>query len=510
MMDKINAQFLFIMFGICGTWIVAEVQPRKWAEDDCQRSLRESLAISVKTRSPPKLSGHWTSTKCEVRPGPEFVLRKYVFRKSGFFAQLFYYADEQCSHVTHYVSARGKVKPLGESWRTPGGVQSKYSLSEVKVIPYSEKKAHTFGKLVRRFCPDAKVKTVSPYRKFSIFKFPLRSKRKSTFENLEDFDCTKLFNFTMNELQLLRVERKQLKSIMTKSSEKRLELHLGDVSTEMTYRWQHVPTYYQIPLVKAKTPGCEVCSILSSANHRRPPALLISQHHEVALSGEWVSERCETRPNGQFLTRHLSFLGWRSFQGVYEFYRDPDCSEASYSIAIKGTYVLSGKSDVIPSASEFIFETSRLKITPQNYQMLMYMNSYAGNKCGDSGNWKTGVTQDVTSTEGCVLLGISLPHVEYELMKTEYDNRHSYLYVGQRPSDYVPLSDVKNRPTSFQHPLVRCGSNNEIMHEVSPVFDQYSAYSGSDSMAVPLTSSSEQKKNQNNFIIAVVDTMCTS
>ncbi|KAH3710934.1 hypothetical protein DPMN_070431 [Dreissena polymorpha] len=82
--------------------------------------------------------------------------------------------------------------------------------------------------------------------------------------------------------------------------------------------------------------------------------------------------------------------------------------------------------------------------------MLVFMNSYFGSKCGDAGSWKLGVTQDVTSTDGCVLLGITLSHVEHQLVKTEFANSKSYLYTGQRPSDFVSMAISKNRPTSFK------------------------------------------------------------
>ena len=174
-----------------------------------------------------------------------------MFRKSGFYAQLFYFGDEDCSHVTHYVNVRGIVKLKSRSWRTPGGIQARYTMSEVNVIPFTNEKSEQFSKLMKHHCPDAKVKHVSKNRKFSVFKYPLRTKYND-FEKSEDFDCTKLFNITMNELQLIRVERRKLKSRQTGSVVKLNELYLGDVSTDMTSRTQYVPTYYQAALVKAK------------------------------------------------------------------------------------------------------------------------------------------------------------------------------------------------------------------------------------------------------------------
>lgn len=161
-----------------------------------------------------------------------------------------------------------------------------------------------------------------------------------------------------------------------------------------------------------------------------------------------------------------------------------------YSVAVKGTYEKTGSSPFIPSASEYTFKLTRMKVTLQDFQMVNFMNSYGGNRCGKAGGWKLGVTQDVTGTDGCVTLGVELPHVEFELMKTEYSARKSYLYVGQRPSNFVSLSFAENRPTSFQNALVRCGTNNEIVDEITPVFEAYVAQSSSDSFVQEYTGTS--------------------
>lgn len=493
-------KFIIWILLICGLLIsVTHELPddvaSQWKEDECRRTLREALDVRVTVRSPPKLSGHWTSTRCEVRPGPEFVLRKYIFRRNSFFAQLYFYADEDCSHVTHYINVKGSVKPVQATWRTPGGYETRYSISEIKVIPYIQEKAKTFGKLMRRYCKQSKVTSISTYRKFKIFQFTKYVKGSENNDDFhDDFDCSKLFNFTMNELQLIRIERRKVSSksvkVVPTAKGSRTELFLGDISTVMSLRRQYVPTHYQIPLVRSKTNDCEVCRIITESNPRQPPILYRRALNTIRLSGEWVSQRCETRPNGQFLTRHLSFLSEKSWQGIYTFYRDPLCSQARYSIAVKGTFEKTGKSVKIPSAYEYSFKTSRLKVTLEDFQMVNYMNHYAGSGCGKAGGWKIGVTQDVTGTDGCVSLGLRLPHVEYEIIKTEYDSRKSYLYNGQRPNNFVALSVSKNRPTSFQNALVKCGANNDVVDEITPLFEQYSAYSSSDNLVRINTGSS--------------------
>lgn len=194
---------------------------------------------------------------CETRPGPEFVLRKYLFRRNSFQSQIFYYEDENCQRPSHSISAKGSVKVNRPSWRTPGAYETRYTLSDISVIPYSHEKTKQFGKMMIRYCKQSEVTSVLPYKKFPIFQFTKYSKNNVNNDFIErDFDCAKIFNFTMNELQLVRIERRKLnsghKSDITRKTRAKTELFLGDISTNMKYRRQYVPTHYQTPLVKSK------------------------------------------------------------------------------------------------------------------------------------------------------------------------------------------------------------------------------------------------------------------
>lgn len=203
--------------------------------------------------------------------------------------------------------------------------------------------------------------------------------------------------------------------------------------------------------------GCRVCSLVANSNMFHPARLHHRHPFPLSLEGHWVSSRCETRPRGQFLTRRLTFLpDGRSWQGQYDFFSDPFCQSPKFRIAAKGRYVFENDSPFITGAMDYNLRLIRLKITPRDHKTVEIMNFYYGDKCGIPKSWKVGVTQDVTSTNGCATLGIELPKVEFQLLKLDKEHHNERLFIGHRPTEGNDMSAREKRPTSFQEPLIKC------------------------------------------------------
>lgn len=214
----------------------------------------------------------------------------------------------------------------------------------------------------------------------------------------------------------------------------------------------------QICIWSFQTTGCSICSLVAKGDDRYPPVLHRRHPIKVDLPGEWFSENCETRPNSHFLTRRLLFSNNnQSWEGYYYHYADGLCREPMFTIYAKGTYVAGMPSPHVAYSFHYDFKVLQVKITPEDERISRTLNEQQDrSKCGLKGEWEVAVEQDVTPTRGCTPLGISVPHVEYELLKVEKEHRKYKLYLGQRASDNKDPTTPHRRPTSFQLPLIKC------------------------------------------------------
>ncbi|XP_016296242.1 protein APCDD1-like [Sinocyclocheilus anshuiensis] len=399
----------------------------------CHSGLKQLHGQQVTVHLPPNITGHWVSSSCEVRPGPEFITRSYRFFPDGSFQALqFYYQDPDCSEPSYSLLIRGSVRPLQASWLVRGGAVCEYHLSRVQLLCHGPKAA-----LIQQ-----RLQSACDLRQ------PLRP--GLTYELWDE-------HFSMQELQLMRLERSGHHGDPSRQIE---ELFLGDVHTVRAQRRLHQPAGYQTPLQSAKAERCGVCRIVSSADLHHPPVLSARPERPVRLQGDWVSTRCEVRPGVLFLTRQLTFHEDRqTWTGQYEHFSDPVCRHPTFSISASGRYSRGAPSADIGGAVQFTFTVTHMTVTPMDEATASLLKVLRGRACGAEGSWQRGVPQDVTSTSGCAALGVRLPHTEYELFSMGQDpSGRSLLYNGQRPSDGSSPDRPERRPTSFQPPLIRCST----------------------------------------------------
>ncbi|XP_077061415.1 protein APCDD1-like [Siphateles boraxobius] len=408
----------------------------------CQSQLKHLHARQqVTVQIPPDISGHWVSDSCEVRPGPEFLTRSYSFYPNHTFDALqFYYEDSRCRQPSYSLRVRGGFGPAQASWLVRGAAACEYRLTTVMLRCHGPASAELLQRRLDPAC--ARQIRLRPGESFEMWAEPL--------------DCTRGLDFTMQELRLIRVERRGRHGDAGGRVEE--ELFLGDVHTERAQRRLHQPSGYQTPLHSAKSDD-RICQIVASADLHHPPVLPGQVERPVRLDGHWVSVRCEARPGVLFLTRRLAFHEHtHTWEGEYEHFSDPVCRHPTFSISASGRYTRGDPSDTVMGAVEFTFTVTHMTVTPMDAATTSLLSVFSGrvSVCGE-GSWERGVPQDVTSTGGCVALGIRLPHTEYELFTIGQDSSgHTLLYNGQRPTNGSSPDRVERRPTSYQPPLIRC------------------------------------------------------
>lgn len=428
-------------------------------EPHCQYSHLQDRA-RITADIPPTLDGTWVSTRCEVRPGPEFLTRSYTFHPTRHFQALqHYYSDSGCEDPAYSLMIRGKLRLRQASWITRGGTETEHHISKVGIVVHSLAAKQRLVSRLPPSCVGLTLVRMVPGKLYELYN--TRAGR----------GCLAALGFSMMEMGLIRVETQH------RGHEGKVqELFLGDIHTEWTQRTHYRPTGYQQPLQNAMhhIHPCPVCALVYRSSEQRPPVLPRGPVPSLALAGRWVSQRCETRPTILFLTRDFTFdPDQHSWEGIYRHYLDAACSQPTFTLRASGHYAQGNPSAKVSGATEFVFKVTQVGVTALDQPTVKLLNGTRPGKCGQAGGWVVGVEQDLTPTDGCTVLGIKLPHKEYELFKTELNHRkHPLLLIGERPTDGSSPDRPQRRPTSFQAPLVLCsGGESQASHRYRSGFN---------------------------------------
>ena len=140
---------------------------------------------------------------------------------------------------------------MGESWIVAGATDYDYQLTHVSVMPYTEEMAAVLGAKVNRSCQGSfyRHSAWKPFNRYDIFSYvEFHDHRLADYEDdayvVVDQDCTHAIDFSLHELQLIRVESRTQghQTGLTRS------LLLGDIHTDRKQRAYHRPTTFQEPL----------------------------------------------------------------------------------------------------------------------------------------------------------------------------------------------------------------------------------------------------------------------
>ncbi|XP_043491890.1 protein APCDD1-like [Polistes fuscatus] len=331
------------------------------SEDQCETAIREVIRDDraiVEDDSLTRLHYTWSSQECEVRAGPEYIIRKYTFFENGTFLLLrYHYAEESCSIATHTVVGRGSIKLGLPSTLIPGATETKFHIDVVHVVPLNRQIANKFGHRLNVTCsfqPKWRPFVAQPIYERLHSQFESSSWYSPRYNSLQNYpsskkektiDCLEKLGIEFDELSILRVQKRALdqRYIVPSSIYKsKVELALANVPPNVQSRWIHQPTSLQSTmLIRMDTiSDCPICGSISRGTEYNPPLL-----HEVAplpalLGGSWISFQCESVKGGLWSRRHMKiYSGDKLWTGRWDYYLDPRCTIFSYSITAAGSYV---------------------------------------------------------------------------------------------------------------------------------------------------------------------------
>ncbi|KAK4876860.1 hypothetical protein RN001_009366 [Aquatica leii] len=461
-------------------------QCAKLSENATYNDRNTVVETSMKT-----LSGVWLSEGCETRPGSEYVLRHYTFQENGDYKLVqHHYWDDSCSSPKLTIIAIGMLKTKRDSILHHDALSGYNKPSNITIIPQDFIAAKELDDVVATNCPGQYWKSWRKYEEHVVFASPNSRHYKSheyDFDRIQEtipntkhylqnssgaLSCLGKLRWTFNELKLIKIQlRPNLYLPQKTSNEMHWELLVGDIPSREELKENYTPTAFQTPLIKTSKGEkeyvkgrkylvhytCNICSNLGTSD-RVPPHLIEKARLPPYIWGEWVSQRCEVRPMGLYLTRQFSFYGDDNvWVGEHRFYVDPFCTLLKFVVTASGTFQLDNKIHILKEASNIDFRIEKATLTIYDQHMIYYM---PWSNCGKQ-MWKVGVSQELADTNGCQQLGIIIPSVQYDVVKVEMSYQGYWLlFLGQADTENMPVDSPSERPTAFQVPLVRCGDGN--------------------------------------------------
>ncbi|KAJ8967445.1 hypothetical protein NQ317_015256 [Molorchus minor] len=316
--------------------------------------------------------------------------------------------------------------------------------------------------------------------------------RRGNTVQFSDISCMGSLKWAFNELKLLKIQlRPILDDNKRRSKEMKMELLLGDIHSNYRLREFYNPTSFQVPLVKqAKDEIVYVNrhsytiknqnTVPLITNGKTPPHLIEKPHLPPYIWGEWTSVRCEVRPMGLYLTRRFSFYS-KDFTwiGEHRFFSDPFCKIPKFTVTAAGHFAIHGENKELKGAANIDFHIEKASLTVLDQRMIYDMK--LPGLCGKD-KWEVNVPKELSSTNGCVQLGIILPSIQNDIVKLEMDYKGAcLLYLGQVETDTLQPSTTK-RPSAFQLPLVKCGEVPGYSQSLRDILDSDIYYNGASSV----------------------------
>lgn len=156
--------------------------------------------------------------RCEIRSGPEYVIRHVTFQNNTFESVVYRYQDPECHVPMYAIQSRGTYKLLQQSWTVRGATEAEYDVTSSYLITYSKNVSQDLAEKLSKGCGDEyAIQYLTPYTRYLIYSSAPTDnsnhqngqlQQKQDIKNVQksEIDCFSALNFTLHELQLVMVE----------------------------------------------------------------------------------------------------------------------------------------------------------------------------------------------------------------------------------------------------------------------------------------------------------------
>ncbi|XP_067933880.1 protein APCDD1-like [Watersipora subatra] len=423
-------------------WSVGTIAVNLGADEDIHQCKGIRTKRHAQISMPPNIGGSWFSPRCELLPGPQYLLRQYEFSStsSEFTITRYYYSDEFCGEVIFAIQAHGSLTPQSKSWYLNEATDMDIELMDVTVKPYTSPMASVLqSQVFKDGCvneEDRGAWNSPPYGAVKV--------------NSSNVDCLQSLSFSVNELLVMRQVDYYSKNTASSSgrsprlsAQAERELQLGD---GVWYSLVDRPSSYQPPLYSVTHKHCEACDCIYRADIENPPIRCHgSQRHSLTtynVTGHWFSQTCESVPYSLFILRSYEFnMKDSTFNVTSYYFTDAFCTQQSFVLRAEGTFTMGQAHSRIYNTWSFQLRFQRLYVGVLSENMLKLVQGGDPALCGHVTNWKISEMYNMRDTNGCSSLGVVLYDSQYVLIKVEQSHIQS---------QYILLSEMKSNPQRFE------------------------------------------------------------
>ncbi|XP_065676304.1 protein APCDD1-like [Hydra vulgaris] len=421
----------------------------KAANDKCEDfSKHISFHNPTVFYAPPSPIGSWTSSSCEVIPGPRYILRKWNIQESVFYGTIFHYSDSWCTQPLFSVQVSGPYK-IHAATATPQAKTSQACEFKFEKIFYKTDNVTTLQEtleLIKQKCIDAiPVLTMVKESDSENITWDLFINKNIKIENAAITKKHCRYYFGLHSSSYKKIRMIGLKKGFSNEND---VLYFSDIPPKHHEKSKDYIGYgFQYGLFRVHRPNCPVCEVINISEEQ--PVLPPYDHSQDFIGG-WVSSVCEAVNDNTFQTRYFEFyppngdnFGDVSLQ--INFYLDQNCKEKRLSIKARGKVDEISPHESVDGILKLSLILKSMLLTGYNGPTLGIMRQ-PDNRCGDSEKWKYGFEQDVTQTNGCKMLGLIVPKSSDMFIRV----------VSRQGKKELYIQDNDEKGTFFTDYLIPC------------------------------------------------------